>query len=28
LPGLKVDWDALLRDLDTGTKEMETIFLR
>ena len=28
LPGLKVDWDALLRDLDAGTKEMETIFLR
>ncbi|HEX3800127.1 MAG TPA: substrate-binding domain-containing protein [Verrucomicrobiae bacterium] len=27
-PGLKVDWDALLRDLDAGTKEMETIFLR
>jgi iron(III) transport system substrate-binding protein len=27
-PGLKVDWDALLRDLDSGTKEMEQIFLR
>jgi len=27
-PGLKVNWDDLLRDLDTGTKEMETIFLR
>jgi iron(III) transport system substrate-binding protein len=28
LPGMKVDWDQLLRDLDTGTKELETIFLR
>lgn len=27
-PGLKVNWDDLLRDLDSGTKEMETIFLR
>ncbi len=27
-PGLKVNWDDLLRDLDAGTKEMETIFLR
>jgi iron(III) transport system substrate-binding protein len=28
LPGLKVDWDALLRDLDAGTAELKTIFLR
>ncbi len=28
LPGLKVDWDALLRDLDKGTEEMKGIFLR
>jgi iron(III) transport system substrate-binding protein len=27
-PGLKVDWDALLRDLDPATAEMEKIFLR
>ncbi|HZV35724.1 MAG TPA: extracellular solute-binding protein [Verrucomicrobiae bacterium] len=27
-PGLKVDWDALLRDLDKGTEEMKAIFLR
>jgi iron(III) transport system substrate-binding protein len=27
-PGLKVNWDDLLRDLDAGTKEMEAIFLR
>lgn len=27
-PGLKVDWDALLRDLDSGTEEMKQIFLR
>jgi iron(III) transport system substrate-binding protein len=26
--GLKVDWDALLRDLEPATKEMEQIFLR
>jgi iron(III) transport system substrate-binding protein len=26
--GLKVDWDALLRDLDTATEEMKQIFLR
>ncbi len=26
--GLKVDWDALLRDLDSGTEEMKAIFLR
>ena len=26
--GLMVDWDGLLRDLDTATKEMEQIFLR
>jgi len=26
--GLKVDWDALLRDLDTATEEMNKIFLR
>ena len=25
---LKVDWDALLKDLDAATKEMDTIFLR
>jgi iron(III) transport system substrate-binding protein len=28
LPGLKVDWDAMLRDLDPATKELEAIFLR
>ena len=28
LPGLKVDWDALLRDLDKGTAEMKEIFLK
>ncbi len=28
LPGLKVDWDALLRDLDAGTAELKEIFLR
>lgn len=27
-PGLKVDWDKLLHDLDTGTDEMKKIFLR
>jgi iron(III) transport system substrate-binding protein len=27
-PGLKVNWDELLRDMDAGTKEMEAIFLR
>jgi len=27
-PGLKVNWADLLRDLDSGTKELETIFLR
>jgi iron(III) transport system substrate-binding protein len=27
-PGLHVDWDALLHDLDTSTEEMKTIFLR
>jgi iron(III) transport system substrate-binding protein len=27
-PGLKVNWDDLIHDLDTGTKEMEKIFLR
>lgn len=27
-PHLKVDWDALLRDIDAGTKEMDQIFLR
>jgi iron(III) transport system substrate-binding protein len=27
-PGLKVDWDGLLRDLDAATREMEQIFLR
>jgi len=27
-PGVKVDWDGLLRDLDTATHEMEKIFLR
>jgi iron(III) transport system substrate-binding protein len=26
--GLKVDWDALLRDLDAATKETEHIFMR
>jgi iron(III) transport system substrate-binding protein len=26
--GLKVDWDSLLKDLDSATKEMEKIFLR
>lgn len=26
--GLKVDWEALLRDLDSGTAELEKIFLR
>jgi iron(III) transport system substrate-binding protein len=26
--GLQVDWDALLRDLDTATEEMKQIFLR
>ncbi len=26
--GLKVDWDAMLRDLDAGTAELEKIFLR
>jgi iron(III) transport system substrate-binding protein len=26
--GLKVDWDSLLKDLDTATKEMDQIFLR
>lgn len=28
LPGLTVDWNALLRDLDTASKEMDGIFLR
>jgi hypothetical protein len=28
LPGMKVNWDDLLRDLDVSTKELETIFLR
>lgn len=28
LPGLKVDWDALLRDIDQSTAEMNKIFLR
>lgn len=28
LPGLKVDWEALLRDLDSGTEELKGIFLR
>jgi iron(III) transport system substrate-binding protein len=27
-PGLKVDWDKLLKDLDKGTEEMKGIFLR
>ena len=27
-PGLKVNWDAMLRDLDPATKELEAIFLR
>jgi ABC-type Fe3+ transport system substrate-binding protein len=27
-PGLKVNWDGLLRDLDAGTDEMRAIFLR
>ncbi len=27
-PGLQVDWDSLLRDLDAATHEMEKIFLR
>ncbi len=27
-PQLKVDWDGLLKDLDSATKEMDTIFLR
>ena len=27
-PRLKVDWDALLREADSGTEEMKTIFLR
>ena len=27
LPGLKVDWDVLLKDLDKGTEEMKGIFL-
>jgi iron(III) transport system substrate-binding protein len=27
-PGLKVNWDDLLRDMDARTREMETIFLR
>ena len=27
-PGLKVDWDGLLRDLDSATAEMKAIFLR
>jgi iron(III) transport system substrate-binding protein len=27
-PGLKVNWDELIRDLDAGTKQMEQIFLR
>jgi ABC-type Fe3+ transport system substrate-binding protein len=27
-PGLRVDWDAMLRDLDPATKELEAIFLR
>ena len=27
-PGLKVDWDALLRDLDPTTAELQDIFLR
>jgi iron(III) transport system substrate-binding protein len=26
--GLKVDWNSLLKDLDTATKEMDEIFLR
>jgi ABC-type Fe3+ transport system substrate-binding protein len=26
--GLKVDWDALIKDLDKGTEEMKAIFLR
>ncbi len=28
LPGLKVDWDRLLADLDAATKELNAIFLR
>jgi iron(III) transport system substrate-binding protein len=28
LPGLKVDWEALLKDLDKGTEEMKGMFLR
>jgi iron(III) transport system substrate-binding protein len=28
LPGLKVNWDDMLRDLDAGTEEMKQIFLR
>ena len=27
-PGLKIDWEALLKDLDPATKEMDKIFLR
>jgi hypothetical protein len=27
-PGLIVDWDPLLRDLDTATEETRQIFLR
>jgi iron(III) transport system substrate-binding protein len=27
-PGLHVDWDALLKDMDTATEEMKKIFLR
>jgi iron(III) transport system substrate-binding protein len=27
-PGLKVNWDLVLRDLDTATAEMKQIFLR
>ena len=25
---LKPDWDALLRDLDAGTKQLQSLFLR
>jgi iron(III) transport system substrate-binding protein len=28
VPGLKVDWDAVLRDMNAGTKEMDKLFLR
>jgi iron(III) transport system substrate-binding protein len=28
VPGLKVDWDSVLRNMDAGTKEMDKMFLR